>query len=140
FDHFGCSVAGAGDLNGDGRADLVVGAYGADSNGLDSGSVRVFSGQSGAQLFAFNGTLPGDWFGFSVHRAGDVNNDGVPDIVVGAPASDFGGDYAGAVRAISGANGATLFTVAGTGGGFGGAPGDLLGYAVSSVGDVNNDG
>jgi FG-GAP repeat len=139
FDHFGCSVGGAGDLNGDGRADLVVGAFGADSNGLDSGTVKVYSGQTGAQLFAFNGTTTGDWFGFSVHGAGDVNNDGVPDVVAGAPASDLGGEYSGSVRALSGANGAVLFTIAGAGG-LGGGPGDLLGYAVSSAGDVNNDG
>src|SRR4029079_2248684 len=100
-DHVGCSVSGCGDLNGDGHADVVIGAFGADTNGTDSGSVKVYSGLTGAQMFAFNGTAAGDWFGFAVDGDGDTNNDGVPDIVIGAPASDMGGDYSGSVRGIS---------------------------------------
>jgi hypothetical protein len=139
LDHFGCSVSGAGDLNGDGHADVVIGAYGADTNGTDSGSVKVYSGLTGAQMFVFNGTAAGDWFGFAVDGGGDLNNDGVPDIVIGAPASDMGGDYSGSVRGISGATGAVLFTVAGVGGTFGVSPGDLMGYSVAFAGHVNND-
>ncbi|MHC4093821.1 MAG: FG-GAP repeat protein, partial [Planctomycetota bacterium] len=74
-DRFGGSVSGAGDVNGDGFADLIVGARWDDNNGSNSGSARVFSGVDGSVLFTFNGDSAGDYFGSSVSGAGDVNGD-----------------------------------------------------------------
>ena len=85
---FGGSVACAGDVNGDGMPDLIVGAYRDDNNGLDSGSARVLSGSDGSVLYNFDGDSAGDNFGWSVSGAGDVNGDGIDDFIVGAPRDD----------------------------------------------------
>ena len=79
----GNSVSGAGDVNKDGFADLIVGAYYDTDNGLQSGSARVFSGVDGTILYIFNGDTFFDRFGISVSGAGDVNNDGYDDVIVG---------------------------------------------------------
>ena len=81
-DDLGVSVSGAGDVNGDGFADLIVGAPGVDTNGDGSGSARVYSGIDGNVLHTFIGAA-GD-LGVSVSGAGDVNDDGFADLVVGA--------------------------------------------------------
>ena len=91
-DSFGMSVGGAGDVNGDGTPDLIVGAHHDGNNGRQSGSVRVLSGSDGSVLYNFNGDSAGDWFGYSVSGAGDVNGDGINDFIAGAP---FGGANAG---------------------------------------------
>ena len=83
-DKFGVSVSGAGDVNGDGFADLIVGAGRDDNNGTDSGSARVFSGLDGSVLYTFDGDSADDRFGVSVSGAGDVNGDGFADLIVGA--------------------------------------------------------
>jgi len=85
---FGLSVSGAGDVNGDGRADLIVGAYQDDNNGDNSGSARVLSGIDGSTLYTFNGDSAGDQLGYSVSGAGDVNGDGRADLIVGAKGDD----------------------------------------------------
>jgi len=133
-DYFGESVSGAGDVNNDGYADVIVGAAGDDNNGADSGSARVFSGVDGSILYTFNGDSAGDWFGFSVSSAGDVNNDGYADVIVGARGDDNNGSLSGSVRVLSGANGAVLYTFNGD------SAGDEFGWSVSGAGDVNNDG
>jgi hypothetical protein len=106
-DWLGLSVSGAGDVNGDGFADLIVGAAGAwgdDIGSFNIGYARVFSGSDGSGfsgtdekvLYTFDGDREYDFFGRSVSGVGDVNGDGVADFVVGA---DTGGaDYAGYVR------------------------------------------
>ncbi len=133
-DYFGRSVSGAGDVNGDGFADLIVGAAGDDNNGNGSGSARVLSGADGTILFTFNGDSANDAFGVSVSGAGDVNGDGFADVIVGANLDDNNGDYSGSARVLSGADGSILFTFNGD------SATDQFGRWVSGAGDVNGDG
>ena len=82
-DQFGSSVSGAGDVDGDGFADVIVGAVLDDNNGESSGSARVFSGVDGSVVYNLNGDSANDFFGNSVSGAGDVNGDGFDDLIVG---------------------------------------------------------
>lgn len=134
FGSFGVSVSGAGDVNGDGYADLIVGANVDDTNGEDAGMARVHSGADGSILFTFYGETPGGWFGSEVSGAGDVNGDGFDDLIVGAHLDDVGGVESGSVRVFSGADGSVLYTFRGQ------SPGIRLGNSVSDAGDLNNDG
>jgi len=135
-DRFGFSVAGAGDVNGDGVPDLIVGAPYADPGGrAEAGSAYVFSGADGAQLFRFDGETAISHLGYCVAGAGDVNSDGVADIIVGAPdASPGGRGSAGTAFIFSGANGSQLFRFDGA------VAEDQLGWSVAGTGDVNGDG
>ncbi|MFQ6092314.1 MAG: M6 family metalloprotease domain-containing protein, partial [bacterium] len=133
-DHFGWSVSGAGDVNDDGYADLIVGAPLNDAGGADAGRAYIYSGATGTLLYPFTGQAAGDWLGVSVSGAGDVNNDGYADLIVGAPLNDAGSTDAGRVYIYSGATGALLYTFTGE------AAVDQLGSSVSGAGDVNNDG
>ena len=98
-DYSGYSVASAGDVNGDGFADLIVGAYGADPHGSNSGASYVVFGKAsgfaanldlssldGNNGFKLSGVAAGDYSGRSVASAGDVNGDGFADLIVGASA------------------------------------------------------
>jgi len=135
-DLFGGSVAGAGDVDGDGFDDLVVGAPGADPGGLSlAGSATVFSGASGVPLLRFDGLAAGDTLGSSVAGAGDVDGDGFPDLIVGAPSADPGGNpNAGSAFVFSGQGGALLLRLDGQ------ADSDLFGTSVAGAGDLDGDG
>ena len=133
-ERLGSSTALVGDLDGDGRSEILVGAHRADAAGVDSGLARVLSGGDGSTLWNLPGAAPGDAFGLSVADAGDVDGDGVPDLAIGAPLHAAGGAGAGAVDLVSGADGSTLLHVDGD------VPGGLLGYAVAGAGDVDGDG
>ena len=133
-DSFGGSVSGAGDVNGDGVDDLIVGASSDDNNGLSSGSARVFSGVDGSVLYNFEGDSEGDIFGVEVSGAGDVNGDGFADLIVGALGDDDNATNSGSARVFSGVDGSVLYNFEG------GAEGQPFGSSVSGAGDVNGDG
>jgi len=135
-DDFGSSVAGAGDVNWDGFADIVVGARWADPGGQTlAGQATVYSGKDGSVLYTFNGSVAREYLGCSVAGAGDVNKDGLSDILVGAFGACPGGRrYAGQATVFSGMDGSVLRTFNGL------AAADNLGTSVAGAGDVNRDG
>jgi len=102
-DNFGYSVSGAGDVNNDGYADLIVGAWGYNGPaGYNAGRAYVFSGLTRNLLWTFDGEAEDDTFGRSVSGAGDVNNDGYADLIVGAHLNDGPGENAGRACVYSG--------------------------------------
>ncbi len=138
---FGWSVAGLGDVNGDGIPDFAVGAPGQSTQTslgtIFVGRVFVFSGSNGGWLFAVDNvaSTPDALFGWAIAAVGDLNGDGVRELAVGAPAQ--GASMQGQVVVFSGANGARLralenptmpqqFT--------------FFGGALTSADDVNGDG
>ncbi len=133
-DTMGFSVGQAGDTNGDGFDDIIVGIWSDDDNGTNSGSARVFSGADGSILLMINGDNIGDELGRSVAGAGDVNRDGFDDVIVGAPNDDNLGNNSGSARVVSGVDGAVLYVFNGT------SSVDLFGTSVGGAGDFNGDG
>src|SRR4028119_2178649 len=160
-DSSGYSVSSAGDVNGDGFDDLIIGAYSADPNGITYAgqSYVVFGSNSGFSAgldlsalngsngFAINGIAANDLSGFSVSSAGDVNGDGIDDLIIGARSADPNGiSDAGQSYVVFGSNsgfgaGLDLSTLNGSNGFAinGIAVGDNSGSSVSSAGDVNGD-
>ncbi len=132
YDRFGYSVAGAGDVNNDGYDDIVVGAHNEFHLGIPVGSARVFSGKDGSTIHTFYGEFLWDQFGYSVGGAGDVNNDGHADIIVGA--LGYGVMQSGAAYVYSGSNGALLYVF------YADNQDDRFGKSVSCAGDVDGDG
>jgi hypothetical protein len=131
----GASVVGLGDIDGDGKGDFAIGCTGADGAQAGSGVVRVYSGRTAALIRQIDGERTGDNFGYALDWIGDVNGDGVRDLIVGAPDHEWtAGTNRGAVYVFSGANGAQIWKLGGN------ADGDRLGFAVSRVPDVNFDG
>ena len=159
-DYSGKSVASAGDVNGDGFADLIVGVSQADANGIDSGASYVVFGKAsgfatnlslstlnGSNGFKLSGAALRDYSGVSVAGAGDVNGDGYADLIIGATGADVSGPGSGASYVVFGKasgfaasidlsalNGSAGFAL------WGEAANDLAGRAVASAGDVNGDG
>ncbi|MFQ5512625.1 MAG: integrin alpha [Candidatus Krumholzibacteriia bacterium] len=89
FANFGWAVAGAGDVNNDGYDDVIVGAVFLDNPEQDEGQSRVYlggpGGLSATPAWAVDGNNVSANFGHAVSGAGDVNNDGYDDVIVGAP-------------------------------------------------------
>ena len=156
YDYTGASVTGAGDVNFDSYADIVIGAPGADGQSReDSGSVFVVFGSDkagtidlavlGDHGFRIDGAAASEVAGISVTCPGDVNADGTPDLLIGASGADHNGrDGAGSSYAVYGKTDNTAIDLAAIGThGFridGAAAHDLSGQAVAGPGDVNDDG
>lgn len=133
----GEAVCTAGDVDGDGRADIAVGAPHLDLNLSNryAGEVVVYSGASGAVLWRLTGTKGSQLLGTSLAPAGDVNQDGVPDLIVGAPGETPGGmSYAGEVWIVSGADQSILRVFEGE------SAWGYFGWSVAGVGDQDQDG
>jgi hypothetical protein len=172
-DYAGWSVSSAGDVNGDGFDDVIVGARRGDDGGYDAGEAYIVFGSasgfgtddgtgrqmidlttlSAAQGFIFRGDASNETAGSSVSAAGDINGDGIDDLIVGVPWGSGGGHQSG-----------EAYVVFGSTSGFGTADGDgrrviepttlsatqgfvimgssfgAAGWSVSSAGDVNGDG
>lgn len=139
-DRFGYAVSEAGDVNGDGFGDVIVGAPNNDVAGTDAGRAYVYFGGPGASAspdLVFDGEFAGDGFGTAVSGAGDINNDGYDDLLVGAPMSSAVGIAAGRAYVYFGGPGADsvpdLVLDAE-------AAGDRFGESISEAGDLNGDG
>jgi hypothetical protein len=163
-DNGGSSVSAAGDVNGDGVDDLIVSSITADSQSkIDSGASYVIFGHStgtfntialatfssGSSGFKIYGAAAGDFSGYQVSGAGDMNGDGYSDVIISAIYYDrSGGTDCGAVYVIFGHNTTTAFTnidlaALSSNRGFritGAAANDRLGYSLCSAGDFNHDG
>ena len=135
-DWLGLTADGAGDWNGDGVDDVVVGAPGYDDGpSANAGAVIVYSGAPPhGVLWMQTGQAAGDQFGSSVARLGDVNNDGFDDIIVGAPLNDVGGEDAGRADVYLGQSGALGARKTGR------VAGGEFGRVVAQTGDVDDDG
>ena len=159
-DYSGISVSNAGDVNGDGSDDLIVGAPSADPNDSLSGSSYVVFGKvsgfsatmnlsdlDGSNGFRLDGEAKYDFSGQSVSTAGDVNGDGFDDMIIGAYGADSNGNYSGASYVVfgkvSGFSGTMNLSDLDGSNGFrldGVAENDFSGRSVSNAGDINGDG
>lgn len=126
-DQFSWIARGIGDVDGDKVSDIVTSAptFGANGQPTGRGKVYVYSGRSGKPLWERTGE-PGENLGTGLEGAGDVDRDGVPDVIAGAPAS-------GRAYVFSGRDGKTLLRLTGT-------AAESYGNSAAGAGDQNGDG
>jgi len=136
----GTSVGGAGDVDGDGYADILVGAPFYDNGVIAEGLVRLFPGSPSGpapSTWEVTGLQQGAHLGASLGPAGDVDADGYSDFLVGAPDWDVASGDEGKAMLFAGHHSGTpteIWSVSGT------TAGEAVGDAVSLAGDVNGDG
>jgi len=142
FAYFGHSVGTAGDVNGDGYSDVVVGAYGYVNGQISEGRATVYHGSATGLGTDSDWTAEGDQesavFGWSVGTAGDVNGDGYSDVIVGALGYDNGPNGGGSAFVYHGSAGGLSATY--TWIGESNQPYAEFGFSVGTAGDVNGDG
>jgi hypothetical protein len=140
--HHGSVVAAAGDVDGDGRGDVLVGAplydgpvFLADT---DWGRVVLYSGDNGLPLETITGDTKGDRLGAALASVGDLTGDGRPEFAIGIPGDDVGSPFgildAGSVRIFNAATQALMTTVNGT------AVSEACGSSIAALGDTDHDG
>ena len=146
------TVEGVADVNGDGFDDFVVGSGGNSENGQAAGQVYLILGHAGgwyqdASLAeadaSFLGEHPSDSAGGSLASVGDVNGDGLNDILLGVPHNSEGGAYAGQAYLVFGRQSGWLMDVVldqADASFVGEAEGDWAGYSLDGTGDINGDG
>lgn len=141
-DGFGQALTVIGDVDGDGAQEFAVGAPYADSNGVNAGSVTIYSGRTLTPLTTLVGSGADDYFGFALAAPGDLSGDGVPDLLIGAPERGWGwmGElmFAGSsgpgyAVAVSGSTWLPLYTLTGNSG-----PGSF-GWSFGVGGDLDLD-
>ncbi|RMH20663.1 MAG: tetratricopeptide repeat protein, partial [Acidobacteria bacterium] len=125
-DEFGWVARNAGDVDGDGVADVATSAPSKDLGGAQAGRIYVYSGAGGTLLWSASGA-PGDRLGLAVEAAGDVDGDGGPDVVASAPGADR-------IYVYRGRDGAPILTLEAA------QAGESFGRDVVGVGDVDGDG
>ncbi len=141
-DYAGGAVAAAGDVDGDGLADLLVGAFGADTVYLvPATAASGVTALGSAARLAVTGAATSDGFGYALAPVGDWNGDGVPDFAAGAWGWDSGGTDAGGAWILSGADtgsvavgSAALLALVGE------DAGDYAGWSLGGGGDLTGDG
>ena len=151
----GFSAAGAGDVNGDGKGDIVVGAPAVDAKYRGgTGTAYVVFGKAdtapidlaaaGAPALRIDGAKDGDTTGVAVAGLGDVNGDKVPDVAVGSSGADRGGRASsGAAAVVFGRSTPGVVSLGALGdGGYAidGAAGSFAGLSLAAAGDLNADG
>ncbi len=136
-EQFGAAMAMSPDLDGDGTADLIIGAPGAGV-GRDRavGLVRVISGTDRSTLYEVSGDMGEMYFGSSVAVLGDIDADGISDFAVSAPGSNGNSGLlrCGELFLFSGVDGTELFRIEGV------ADDDYFAHAIAGVGDLSGDG
>src|SRR5207249_180283 len=140
--HFATSVATAGDVNGDGYSDVIVGAPLYDNGQTDEGRVFVFlgsaSGLATSAAWTAESNQASAQFGASVAAAGDVNGDGFGDVMIGAPFFDNGQADEGRVFLYLGSASGLATSPAWTA--ESNQANAQFGTSVATAGDVNGDG
>jgi len=152
-DGAGASLAGVGDVDGDGLDDFMVGASGNDDAGAEAGAAYLLLGSSLSTSMSlasadsvFTGAAEGDMLGHVVAGVGDVDFDGFGDALIGAPYHDMGGEDAGASYLLLGATlraGTASYDMADTVFDYqfmGDTDDNYAGWAAGTAGDVNGDG
>ncbi|MBI5496112.1 MAG: FG-GAP repeat protein [Deltaproteobacteria bacterium] len=136
---FGFCVAGAGDVDGDGYDDVVVGSYSFHANaGAEAGRVQLFrggaAGLAATAAWTVEGAVAGGMLGVSVAGAGDVNRDGYDDVVVAAPVQGSTGEVRLYLGSAAGLASTPVWVRHGS------AADGWMGSAVAGAGDFNADG
>jgi len=144
---FGISVSSAGDVNGDGYDDVVVGAYFSDLKASSAGAAFIYHGGPSMQTTStyniyleYASTDTNAYFGYSVSSAGDVNGDGYDDVIVGAYGSDLKATSVGAAFIYYGGPSMSTTSTYNIYLEYASTDDAYFGSSVSSAGDVNGDG
>ena len=139
---FGTAAATAGDVNGDGFDDVIIGAYYFDNGQLDEGQAFLYLGSANGlgatPAWTHDGNEAGAAYGYSVAGAGDVNADGYADVIIGAPNMDYLSPDIGVAHLFLGSAAGLGTTPAWSHSGY--QAGAHFGYSVAGAGDMDGDG